>query len=293
MKLVFVSLLTLFVSSCAFNKIFLHPFPLTRTDTYSEYVEEFEDTLTLSFQEDYSPVIKQSNNEIADLPYRINNHFFENSNGDSLNAWLIQPKENYNGTTIYFLHGNAGNIVYNYGLMEPFMKNGFQVFMIDYSGFGFSQGKSKRNSVLRDGQEGLDYLLSRKDIHYHKLLIYGQSLGGHLAAVVGTKNQSVIDGLIVEGAFSSHKDIANDRVPVLSRIFVREMYSAEKSIRNYKKDLLIIHSTEDKTIPYKHGERLYEVANEPKSLYTIDGRHVFGPLLYGDSIMLKMKEMVE
>ena len=293
MKLLFVSFVALFVSSCAFNKLFLHPFPLTKTDTYSDYVEKFDDTLTLSFKDDYSPVIKHSTNEVADLSYELTNHFFENSKGDTLNAWLAKPKENYNGTTIYFLHGNAGNIVYNYPLMEPFMNDGFQVFMIDYSGFGFSQGKSKRKNVLRDAQDGLNYLLKQDDIHYHKMLMYGQSLGGHLAAVVGPRNQHLIDGLIIEGAFSSHKDVANDRVPFLSRIFVREMYSAEKNIKNYTKPLLIIHSTEDKTIPYKHAERLYELANEPKTLYTIDGRHVFGPLLYGDSISLKMQELIQ
>ena len=175
----------------------------------------------------------------------------------------------------------------------PFVKKGFQVFMIDYSGFGFSQGKSKRKYVLTDSKDGLDYLLSRNDIKYDKLIMYGQSLGGHLAAVSGTQNQDKIDGLVLEGAFSSHKDAANDRVPFLSRLFVREMYSAEKNIKHYKKPLLIIHSTEDTTIPYRHGERLLELANEPKELYTIDGRHVYGPLLYGDSIAQKLVELVQ
>lgn len=293
MKFVYLSILTVLLSSCAFNNLFLHPFPLSKEDTFSEYAEEFEDTLTLSFQGNYTPIIRTSNKQVAKLSYKIHNKVFQNSKGDTLHAWLIQPKENYNGTTLYFLHGNAGNVVYNYLLMEPFVKKGFQVFMIDYSGFGFSQGKSKRKNVLRDGQDGLNYLLAQKDIHYHHLLVYGQSLGGHLAAVVGARNQSAIDGLIIEGAFTSHKDIANDRVPVLSRIFVREMYSAKRNIGDFTKPLLIIHSTEDKTIPYAHGERLYELANEPKTLYTIDGRHVYGPLLYADSIAEKMQKMVE
>ena len=280
-------------SSCAFNKLFLHPFPLKTSDSYSDYNKDLKDTLTLTFQDDQSPIIKSSKDEIAALDYSIENIHFLNQQEDTLDAWFIKPNSDYNGITLYFLHGNAGNIVYNYLLMEPFVKKGFQVFMIDYSGFGFSQGKSKRKYVLTDSKDGLDYLLSRNDIKYDKLIMYGQSLGGHLAAVSGTQNQDKIDGLVLEGAFSSHKDAANDRVPFLSRLFVREMYSAEKNIKNYKKPLLIIHSTEDKTIPYKHAERLFQLATTEKELYTINGRHVYGPLLYGDSIAKKLVELVQ
>lgn len=291
-KYITLILLVTLLSSCAFNKMFLHPFPLKTTDSFSDYNKELKDTLTLTFSEDKSPIIKNSTGDVANLNYSIENIHFLNQQEDTLNAWFIKPNSNYNGITLYFLHGNAGNIVYNYLLMEPFVKKGFQIFMIDYSGFGFSQGKSKRKFVLTDAKDGLDYLLSRADIKHDKLIMYGQSLGGHLAVVSGTQNQDKIDGLVIEGAFTSHKDAANDRVPFLSRIFVREMYSAEKNIGKYKKPLLIIHSTEDKTIPYKHGERLNQLANEPKEFYTIDGRHVYGPLLYGDSIAEKLVELV-
>ncbi len=288
-----LAIIVVLTSSCALNKIFLHPFPLKTTDSYSDYNKHLKDTLTLTFKADQSPIIKNSNNEIAALDYSIESIHFLNQREDTLNAWFIKPNSNYNGITIYFLHGNAGNIVYNYLLMEPFVKKGFQVFMIDYSGFGFSQGKSKRKYVLTDGKDGLDYLASRTDIKYDKLIMYGQSLGGHLSAVLGTQNQNRIDGLVLEGAFSSHKDVANDRVPFLSRIFVREMYSAEKNIGNYTKPLLIIHSKEDEVVFYKHGERLNALANKPKEFFTIDGRHVYGPLLYGDSIAKKLVELVK
>ncbi len=288
-----ITLLIYITASCAFNKMFLHPFQLNATDSFSDYNKDLNDTLTLSFKDDQTPVIRNSKNELADLGYTIENIHIINQQEDSLNAWFISPKSNYNGITLYFLHGNAGNIIYNYLLMEPFVKKGFQVFMLDYSGFGFSKGKAKRKYVLTDAKDGLDYLLSRQDIKYDKLIMYGQSLGGHLAAVSGSQNQKLIDGLVLEGAFSSHKDAANDRVPFLSRIFVREMYSAEKNIGNYTKPLLIIHSTEDAVIPYKHAERLFELATSKKELYTIDGRHVFGPLLYGDTIAEKMIQLVK
>jgi len=224
--------------------MFLHPVKLENDSTFKEYMEEKKDTISLSFNQQHYPILKNSHGESAELGYDVIGENFVNSKGDSINAWLLKP-EQYNGITIYFLHGNSGNIVYNYPLMINFAEAGYQIFMIDYSGFGFSQGETNRKNVLADGNEGLDYLINDLDIKYDKLIIYGQSLGGHLSCVVATQNQEKIDALVVEGAFSSHKDVANERVPVLARIFVREMYSAEKSLPDFKKPVLIIHSTED------------------------------------------------
>ena len=63
------------------------------------------------------------------------------------------------------------------------MNAGYQVFILDYSGFGFSQGEATRKAVKNDATDGFNYLLSREDIKYDHLLIYGQSLGGHLSVV--------------------------------------------------------------------------------------------------------------
>lgn len=284
--------LLLLVASCALNKTFLHPWPLQVEDTVSAYVAEADDTLTLGFNNDLSSRITDSKGKLADLPYSIETIFFPNRSGDSLYAWFIQPKENYNGTTIYFLHGNAANVAYQILFAAPFVQAGYQVFIFDYSGFGFSQGEATRKAVKNDATDGLNYLLSREDIKHDHLLIYGQSLGGHLSVVIANENQDKIDGLITEGAFSSHKDISASVVPVLGRIFTREMYSAERNIVKFKKPILIIHSTEDERIPYEQGERLYELANEPKELYTIDKQHIRGPLFYADSITAKMGRMV-
>ena len=287
-----LSLVAFLVASCSLNKTFLHPFPLKIDDSLSAFVPEANDTLTLSFNADSSARIVNSLGETPDLPYTLETVFFENRSGHNLNGWLFTPSENYNGTIIYFLHGNAANIAYQYLFATPFVNAGYQVFIFDYSGFGFSEGKATRKAVYQDATDGLNYLISREDIHYDHLLIYGQSLGGHLSVVIANENQDKIDGLVTEGAFSSHKDIAAESVPFLGRIFTREMYSAEKNIGDFKKPILIIHSTEDARIPFSHGERLIELANEPKEMYIIDKEHIRGPLFYADSITAKMARMV-
>ena len=121
-----------------------------------------------------------------------------------------------------------------------------------------------------------------------KLVIYGQSLGGHLAAVVAQQRQDDIDALVIEGAFSSHKDIASKTAGIFGRIFVSEKYSAFKSIQEYKKPVLVIHSTEDEIIPFKMGQKIFENANAPKEFYEIKKCHICGPEFYADSISQKI-----
>lgn len=284
-RLFFFILTICIVHSCALNKTFLNPRQTIDSGQYKVYSHEKKDTITMDFHPIQNPTLSHSDKSPLEKNYSIKNSYFINSNEDSTNYWLITP-DNYNGTTLYFLHGNSGNIPFNFPLAEPFAKKGYQVFMVDYSGFGYSKGKLKRKNALSCGNDGLNHLI--KTVKYDKLIIYGQSLGGHLSCVVAHMNQDKIDGLVVEGAFSSHKDIAAESVPFLSRIVVREIYSGEKSLPKLNKPVLIIHSTEDARIPFTHGERLFEVANEPKMFYQIEKRHIFGPLYYLDSITEKI-----
>lgn len=289
MKKVIQFVLVLSFGSCSFNSMFFHPYELKESSTFKEFDEDKNDTLQLKFDKNKNPVFGYISNNEYESNYEIEGFFIEKSNGDSINAWMITPKGDRNGTTIYCLHGNAGNLVYQYRLMTPFVEKGFTVFMIDYSEFGFSQGEATRKNVLTDAYAGFDYILSLKP---EKLILYGQSLGGHLAAAIANKYEDQIDALVIEGAFSSHKDIAARDFKFLGRIFVKEGYSAKDSIPLFSKPVLVIHSTEDETIPYKHGVKLYEKASEPKKLYTIEKPHVRGPLYYADSIAFKMVQMI-
>ncbi len=250
------------------------------------------DTVIINIRESYQPSFTSIQNKPLNLPYTVESLIFENANKTALNGWLIKTKAKANGQTILFFHGNAGNIYSHYQLTLPLVSRGFQVFLFDYSGFGFSEGKATRDNILIDGEAAFQFVHKHFCNNQGKLILYGQSLGGHLAAVIAQKHEDQIDALIMEGAFSSHKDIAANRVWLLGRIFVKEKYSALKSLKNFHKPLLVIHSTVDNIIPFKLGRKLFEAANEPKTFYEIDKPHMMGPLYYADNIVAKINEML-
>jgi alpha-beta hydrolase superfamily lysophospholipase len=252
------------------------------------------DTMYVAFDTiSHQPTLLSSKKDTLPFDFELESVVYASSNGHKLNGWMMKPKGQQPAITILHMHGNAGFLLQQYEAMTPLLKNGFQIFVFDYSGFGFSEGKATRKNVLTDALSTLDYLKGRADVKGTKLVLYGQSLGGHLSAVVAAQREKDIDALVVEGAFSSHKDIAADMVPVLGRVCVKEGYSAKRSIKEFHKPVLIIHSTEDATIPFKMGKKIFAAANAPKDFYEIKQCHICGPSYYPDEISEKIKKMLE
>ncbi len=288
----------LFLTACSLNKVYLQPTKIPQTAADQEDINinfnTDKDTTRIVFNtKTLQPTFLDSNKDTLNQDYTIESVVFKSSSGNNLNGWLIKPKNITPTITLLHFHGNAGFVGSQYNKMTPLLKYGFQAFVFDYSGFGFSDGKATRDNVLLDGNSALTYLKSRDDVKNTKLIIYGQSLGGNLAAVVAQQRQADIDGLVMEGAFSSHKDIAAKNVGFLGRILVSEKYSAYKSIKGYKKPVLIIHSTEDAIIPFEFGQKIFANANEPKEFYEIKECHICGPKFYADSISDKIKSMIK
>jgi len=287
-----------FLTACSFNKMYLQPTSLPKIpqdkDKVSITTTTKNDTTFVEFNtKTLQPTFLKNNKDTVILDYTIESVVFKSLSGNNLNGWLLKPKNIDATTTLLHFHGNAGFLLSQYQAITPLLKYGFQAFVFDYSGFGFSEGKATRDNVLLDGNSALTYIKSREDVKNTKLVIYGQSLGGNLSAVVAQQRETDIDGLVIEGAFSSHKDIAAKTAGVFGRLLVSEKYSAYKSIRTFKKPVLIIHSTEDEVIPFKMGQKIFDNAIAPKEFYEIKKCHICGPEFYADSISLKIINMLK
>jgi pimeloyl-ACP methyl ester carboxylesterase len=289
-----VLIVLIFIAGCSFNKTVLHPTKYLKTTTNLPWIDSNTDTLCISLSgNNHQPTMFRKNcRDTVKLSFKIESVLFINTEGDTLNGWLLRPKNQNPTITLLQLHGNAGSL-YNYLKMSSLLKYGFQLFMFDYSGFGFSQGKSTRDNILSDALSAFDYLKTRNEIKGTRLVIYGQSLGGNLAPVVASKRQNEIDGLVVEGGFSSYKDMAAKSYGFVGRILMAEKYNAMKSIKAYRKPLLSIHSREDQTVPFDLGRKLFDNANEPKTFFEINKPcHLCALDYYSEEISQKIKNML-
>ncbi|MBT8254526.1 MAG: lysophospholipase, partial [Bacteroidia bacterium] len=193
--------------------------------------------------------------------------------------------------TILHFHGSAGNLLTHYQFISPLIDYGYQVFMFDYSGYGCSEGKPDHETIIQDGYSAIEYIKKQDHFRDIKTILYGQSYGGYLASIIGSNSQEDIDGIVIEGAFSSLKDEAKHKASVFGN-FVKKGKQADKEIQKNYKPVLIIHSREDKMVPIKLAQEIFINANSPKEFYEIDGMHISGLELYSSEIADKIHRMI-
>ena len=202
--------------------------------------------------------------------------FLESGDGVRLHGWYI-PSPGSRQALLFF-HGNGGNISHRGASVEIFHRLGLNVFILDYRGYGRSQGKPDEKGLYEDAMAAWRYLSNEQKFDRKDIILFGRSLGGAVAAELAARTQP--GGLILESTFSSAKDVANAVFPVLSRLIVlRYDFNTLSHIRQVTSPVLVLHSPDDEIIPLHLGDKVFQVANEPKSFVKIRGGHNNGFLM--------------
>ena len=233
------------------------------------------------------------NKDTLQHDFTIKSYYFKTESGRKINGWLLKSKTEVPKISVFALHGNSGDLNSQYRRFVELTKYGFQIFLFDYPGFGYSEGKSTRENAVEDSFSVFDFFKNLDEIKNTPKVIYGQSIGGNFSIPVATRNQDDIEGLVLEGTFISFNAIANRKVPLLGGLVIKENDDNRLNLKNFKKPVLIIHSKEDKLIPLELGKQLYENANEPKEFFEIDRPHISGISYYGKEISEKIDKMIK
>ena len=203
---------------------------------------------------------------------------FLTADGNILSGWFI-PAEEQKGV-ILFCHGNAGNISHRLDSIILFHHLRLSTFIFDYRGYGKSQGKITEVGTYADAEAAWRYLVKIKERAPNEIIIFGRSLGGAVASMLAKNHKS--KGLILESTFTSIPDVAADIYPFLPiRNFTRFTYPTIENMKDVKCPVLIVHSRDDDIIPFTHGRRIFDAANEPKEFLEIRGSHNEGFLITG------------
>lgn len=185
------------------------------------------------------------------------------SSGSGVNItgqYLPNPKATY---TLLYSHGNAEDLGMIQPVLEHFKQLGFSVFAYDYQGYGTSQGRPTEAGAYEDIRAAYGYLTETLEIPPSQIILYGRSVGGGPSIDLAT--QSPIAALVTENTF-----ISVLRVVTWIRLFPFDKFNNIGKIRQVNAPVLIFHGTLDRVIPFIHGEKLYQVAKEPKDLVPIE-----------------------
>jgi len=195
-----------------------------------------------------------------------------------LHGWYI-PADQPRGV-ILFCHGNAGNISHRLESITIFNQLGLSVLIFDYRGYGLSQGRPSEKGTYQDAEAAWDYLVRQREISPERIIIFGRSLGGPIAARTAGNRPARL--LILESTFTSLPEVASKLFPGFPVKWIsRYQYKTCAYLQRITCPVLVIHSPEDDVIPYSLGLKLFKKAGRPKDFLEIRGGHNEGFLLSG------------
>jgi uncharacterized protein len=207
----------------------------------------------------------------------------DTADGERLDAWFV-PAPQAHGVVL-FLHGNAGNLSHRMDSIAMFHRLGYAVLIFDYRGYGRSSGHPSEAGLHQDAETAWAYLTGARGVAPENIVLFGESLGGALAAHLAARQRP--GALVLASVFTSVPDLAADLYPWLpARWLARLRYDTRAVLAQADCPVLVAHSPDDEIVPFRHGQRLFEAAAQPKVFLPLAGGH-------NDGFIFMRKDWVE
>ncbi len=185
--------------------------------------------------------------------------------------WCPVPGWRPEQGAMLYCHGNAGNLSSRADVIREWQEGlGQAVLIFDYPGYGRSEGKPGEAGCYAAADAAYDWLTQVKKVPAERVLIYGGSLGGGVAVDLASRKPH--RALVLVKTFLSVADTAQSIYPWLpARWLVRNRFDSASKIQRCTKPVFIAHGTNDSLIGFTQGERLFQLANEPKCFLRMEG----------------------
>jgi uncharacterized protein len=173
------------------------------------------------------------------------------------------------GIVLYF-HGNRRNVE-RYAKYAPhFTNSGYDVWMVDYPGFGKSTGKLTEQAMYDDAL--LLYQRAVLKTTPNKIIIYGKSLGTGVASFLASKHSC--KKLILETPYYSMTALAKHYFPIYpTRQLTKYFFHTHEYLKKVQAPVTIFHGTADEIIPFHHAKKLKAENPHIKLIAIPKGRH--------------------
>jgi fermentation-respiration switch protein FrsA (DUF1100 family) len=170
---------------------------------------------------------------------------------------------------ILFLHGNAGNASHRLPNAAELVGLGAHVLLLDYRGYGLSEGEPSEAGTYADARVALEHLLNDRGLPESRIVLFGRSLGGAVAVDVAQGRK--LGGVVLESTWTSARDVARAISWLPLWFLLRERFDSVSKISRVRTPLLFFHGDRDEIVPFELGRALYEAAHEPKHFETLRG----------------------
>ena len=208
----------------------------------------------VSLPADYKFTFKQQFSEISIRP-RI---------GKELNALLFFTPNDYRKGTILYFHGNADNLQRWGKYAEDFTRLGYNVLMIDYSGYGKSNGTPSEEKLYEDAED--TWVWARTHLKETNFLFYGRSLGTAAAAYLATRHTP--RQLILETPFDQ---LLQGHLKLFFPFGLKYEFANYKFLPEVSCPVTILQGTDDMIVAYASAAKLKPLLKPTDRFISIEG----------------------
>ncbi len=191
------------------------------------------------------------------------------SDGVTSLAWHVPPRSGK--PVILYFHGNGGALRFRVERFRKLIADDIGLVALEYRGYGGLSGNPTEQGLIADGEAAYAYAAA----HYQaaQLVLWGESLGSAVAIAIAAEKP--VGRVILEAPFTSALAVAERYywyMPV--RLLMKDQFRSDERIGKVKAPLMIMHGVHDRVVPYPMGERLFDLANQPKHIVRfLDGGH--------------------
>ena len=210
--------------------------------------------------------IRHLDAEPADYGLRSEKLDLTTSDGVRLHGWWIRAKGE---RVVLLFHGNGGNVSHRLERAKLFVDElGVDLFLVDYRGYGLSEGAPSERGLYRDGLAIYDAARER-GFPPERIVLHGESLGCAVALEVALARPS--SGIALEAPFLSVPALARKHYPFVPALVIRSRFDAASKIARVMVPKLFLVAERDEIVPAEQGRALFELARPPKELFVIPG----------------------
>lgn len=171
------------------------------------------------------------------------------------------------GRLLIYSHGNGEDIGLARPFLELFQKRGISVLAYDYPGYGMSGGDPSERGCYAAINTAYEYAVTKLAYDPAKIVLYGRSLGSGPSTWLAERKQ--VGAIILDGAFTS-----TFRVLTEVKLLFWDRFDNYARLPNIRIPILLIHGSEDRTVPFSHALRNWNRIDGPKQKLFVEGaRH--------------------
>ena len=185
--------------------------------------------------------------------------FIHGEDGVRLHAWHVKGDP-----LIIYFGGNAEEVSW---MLDDAQRRvpGVGWLLVDYRGYGSSQGSPSEKSLVADAIRWYDHFKSTGPIY-----VFGRSLGSGVAVQLAAER--AVAGMVLVTPFDSLAAVAKRHYPFLPVDWMlRHRFDSVALAPKMKAPLLCIVASHDDIIPPEHAKRLFDAWGGPKRWVSLDG----------------------